>query len=82
MKKSELPQFIMMGNSAMRYRKNHDDYYRDGGRWYIDYKIVGDKLFSVCHYGMPNLNGIEMVPISEKEWRKDNGQYAPPLSEI
>lgn len=72
----------MMGNTAMRYDKRSNDYYRDGGNWSIDYKIVDDKLISVCNYGMPHLNGIEMIPISEKEWRKNNGQYAPKLKDI
>lgn len=70
----ELPKFVKLGTTAMRLRGNR--YYRDGGDWSVDYKIIDDNLISWCLY-LPNLHKVPLIEITEKEWREDNGHYAP-----
>lgn len=75
--KDNLPKFIRLG-SCMRLITNKtrpQEYWRDGGCWGIGFYIKDGKLYSKHH--MDHLNNKEMVPVTEEEWRKCNGDYAP-----
>ena len=69
-----LPRFVMMADTALRL-KGKKGYYRDGGNWGVNSKIKDKKLISVSN--IKHAQGIELVPCSYEEWKKDNGQYAP-----
>lgn len=78
--KDNLPKFIRLG-SCMRlvtYKTKpleYWEYWRDGGSWGIGFYIKDGKLYSK-HY-MDYLNNKELVPVTEEEWRRCNGLYAP-----
>ena len=73
---TRLPKFVKLKNTALRLKGNR--YYRDGGDWYIKYKIIDGVLLSwFPDKEMPWLHKKPLIEISEKEWREDNGQYAP-----
>jgi hypothetical protein len=70
-----LPKFVNInGGSALRL-KGKNTYYRDGGCWDIGVKIIDGKLISTSYMG--GINNKELTPITEAEWRKCNGEYAP-----
>jgi hypothetical protein len=74
------PQFVNVDNScALRliYDGRKYKYYRDGGKWDTDcYTDSDGTLRAACRHSQ-SLDGQPLVSISEKEWRKCNGQYAP-----
>jgi hypothetical protein len=92
----DLPKFVMMMQDgkkgcAMRlldkdeFESGRGIYWRDGGLWGIDARMENGKLVSDAKiYGeeLQYLDGQELVPITEEEWRMDNGQYAPSLKKI
>lgn len=68
----EIPKFVRLGTSALRLTGKK--YYRDGGNWEVDYKIINGKLFS----WMPtvkNLHKVELVKITEQQYADDNKGY-------
>ena len=72
------PQFVSMGgNTALRLVNAGDSYWykRDGGDWDIDFYERNGSLFSSSH--IESLDNKLLKPITESEWRKCNGQYAP-----
>lgn len=69
----KLPKFVSLNKTALRLIG--DSYYRDGGRWSVDYRFDNDVLKSVSIE--KSVNDVPLVEITEEEWRKDNGQYAP-----
>tara|TARA_R110000782_G_C14534218_1_gene382854 strand:- start:323 stop:547 length:225 start_codon:yes stop_codon:yes gene_type:complete len=72
----QLPKFVKLNRSALRLIGN--TYYRDGGDWSVQYKIIDGVLLSwAWGKAMPLLHKKPLIEITEKEWRKDNGQYAP-----
>ncbi len=83
----DLPKYIMMMQGgkkgcAMRLQKTNDEgnweYWRDAGLWGIAFRMENGKLVSDAkHYGpeLQYLDGQELVPITETEWRKDNEGY-------
>lgn len=72
----ELPKFVKLNNTALRLRGK--EYYRDGGIWSIGYKIIDGVLLSwFPKMKMPWLHRQPLIEITEEEWRKDNGKYAP-----
>ena len=75
---SLLPQFVKMdGGCALRLRYNGDKgyYYRDGGDWSVDYKIIGTVMISDS--SMTSLSDKVLTPITRQEWAECNGYYAP-----
>lgn len=73
------PQFASMGGTAVRLvrgGKNNYFYYRDGGDWDVDVHRCGNGDLVTCSR-MTSLDGLQLKPITEAEWRKCNGQYAP-----
>lgn len=74
------PQFVMMGGSTalrlVRGGKNNYVYYRDGGDWDVDiHRFENGDLITCSHMG--SLNGINLRPITEAQWKNCNGKYAP-----
>jgi hypothetical protein len=75
-----IPKYVKMGDggalSALRLIDK--EYYRDGGRWSVGYKIVNGVLVSWCpKKGMPWLHNVPLIEVTEEEWRESNGEYAP-----
>jgi hypothetical protein len=74
----KVPKFVKLGNTALRLIG--DEYYRDGGEWSIKWKIIDGKLLSWgWGLGAKWLHRKPLIEITEEEWRKDNGIYAPKL---
>lgn len=77
----EAPKFIMFkinGDLTTAMRLKDGVYYRDGGNWSTRFKIKGDKIFAVSSKrDISQTNGLELVEVTEAEWREDNGRYAP-----
>lgn len=71
-----LPKFVKLNNSALRL--DGKIYYRDGGNWWVEYKIIDGVLMSWNPYSdMKWLHKQPLIEITEDEWRKNNGVYAP-----
>lgn len=71
-----LPKFVKLNNIALRL--TGEKYYRDGGKWSVDYKIIDGILLSWCpHSGTSFLHNQPLIEITKEEWRQDNGEYAP-----
>lgn len=71
-----LPKFVRLNKSALRLVGN--EYYRDGGMWSVGYKIIDGVLLSwYPNRGMKWLHRVPLIEITEKEWRDNNGEYAP-----
>ena len=81
--KRELPKFVSLdGGTALRLKGKQ--YWRDGGLWGVEYKWIKGVLLSWNpnnkfnpQFDMPWLHRKPLIEITEEEWRKDNGQYAP-----
>lgn len=76
---SSFPQFVIGGKSALRLVLGGRDnyyYYRDGGSWSVDIKKDrnGD-LFTLSE--IKSVNNLKLTPITENQWRENNGPYAP-----
>lgn len=75
------PKFVRMtdpeksNHSGTCLRLVKDKYYRDGGCWEVGYKHSNGLLLTTS--SMPELCGKVLTEVSEKEWRADNGMYAP-----
>lgn len=74
----QIPKFVKLGDVALRLRGN--TYYRDGGDWKVNYKIIDDTLLSwVPNEGTPWLHRKPLIEITENEWRENNGEYTPDI---
>ena len=72
----ELPKFVKLNNTALRLKGK--TYYRDGGEWSVEYRIIDGVLLSwAWERTMPWLHKKPLTEITEEEWREDNGRYAP-----
>ena len=73
---TELPKYVKLGGSELRLRISQKDYWRDAGYWGVKYKIKDGKLLS-SHWGQGHqwLHDVELIPITEEEWRKGNAGY-------
>lgn len=70
-----LPKYVKLKNIALRLVGSR--YYRDAGRWAINYKIIDGILLSWSWgMGTPHLHRQDLVEITEEEWRIGNGIYA------
>ena len=69
-----LPKYIKIEGSNTAMRLVDGGYYRDGGQWWLSWKIVGGSLLSRDET-MPWLNNKRLIEITEEEWRKDNLGY-------
>jgi len=78
-----LPEFIRLGKggTAMRlstsWLSGKRVYYRAGGRWETEFRVdkKSGKVFSDFP-DMPHIHNKELIPTTEEDWAKDNGQYA------
>jgi hypothetical protein len=70
----ELPKFVSLDGCEMRLKDSQ--YWRDAGNWGVDYKIIDGKLLS-WHWRLGHdwLHRVELIPITEEEWRKGNKGY-------
>ena len=76
------PKYVKLGpnGTALRlkrgdyYSEDEEVYYRDGGDWSINFQIKNNKIMSVS--SMLHLSNIELIEITEEEWRTSNGRYA------
>ena len=72
--KIELPKYVSLNGCELRLRNS--EYWRDAGQWGVNYKIKNGKIFSShYHQGNDHLHNIELIPISEENWRKGNDGY-------
>ena len=62
------------GGCALR-RVGKRTYWRDAGAWECNAKIVNGKILVSSR--KKHLNNKPLFEVSEKKWRKDNGQYVP-----
>jgi len=62
-------------NCAIRLIKSgkYLSYYRDGGEWSTDFKIVNDRLFT----NDKRIPFQELFETNYEDWKESNGQYAP-----
>lgn len=67
----DLPQYICINGTAMRYDIDEDEYYRDAGCWSLKYKYINDTLVADCN-DMPWLHEKELKKITKDKWRNDN----------
>jgi hypothetical protein len=75
----KLPKYVRLENDTVCFRLRGGFYYRDGGDWRIGYKIdENGVLRSKDFAGLPRqILNIPFVEVTEDEWRKSNGIYAP-----
>lgn len=72
----KLPKYVRLGNTAMRLKEGAKQYWRDAGLWGVDYRIKKGKLIAWCpNIGLDYLHRVELIEISEDEWRKANEGY-------
>lgn len=78
----KVPSFIKLVQTEMRFIKSNDTYYRDGGVWEVNYKIIDGKLFSDCETLGEHLHNMPLEKITKKEWAKANKGYVPSNTQI
>ena len=78
----KIPVFIKIGITEMRYIKDGDCYYRDGGQWNLNYTIKEDGKLYANDRTIKHIHGNELKPITKKEWVKGNLGYTPSNSII
>ena len=74
----KLPKYVKFeGGSALRLGRKGDEneryelqYYRDAGRWGVDFVEKDGELFSKSKE--VNLDNKKLIPITREEWMKDN----------
>lgn len=70
------PKFVSLNGSALRLIGKR--YYRDGGQWWVGYRFIEGKLMSVSiKMDLSLIHNQPLIEITEEEWRKSNGRYAP-----
>lgn len=79
MNTNKVIKYVKLGSSALRLTSDNT-YYRDAGIWEVEYKLIDGKLFSVST--MDHLNNVELIPITEEEWYKDNEGYVKLTIEV
>jgi hypothetical protein len=83
---NKYPQYVKMGHgrgSCLRLLRDSNgeyEYYIDCGGWEIDFTYRNDIMYSLS--GLESINKKLLTPITEKEWRECNGDYAPENPEI
>jgi hypothetical protein len=76
-----IPKYVKIDNSkdnrVNALRLIGDRYYRDGGDWYVGYRVIDGKLLSWCWgLGLRNLHRQILIEITEEECCISNGIYA------
>ena len=72
----KLPKFVRLGASELRLIGGQ--YWRDGGRWGVSWNYIDGVLYSWNPYSdHTHLHKVELIEITEEEWRVGNGPYAP-----
>lgn len=79
--KGDYPNFVNMGNCALRWIGNNK-YYRDAGMWEVTAEWINEELFSAADINHPQLGGHMLVPISRGEWADNNTGYVPSTEEM
>lgn len=69
-----LPEYVSLNGTALKFIKNRNNYYRHAGDWYVNYYWKENKLFSKCRFHK-QLNNVLLVEITKEEWAKDNTGY-------
>lgn len=78
-----VPTFAKVGNTAMRFMPEDNEYFRDGGYWSVGIKKVnGDLLSNYQDDNKDRLSNMKIISCSRYDWEKSNGQYAPTDSEM
>jgi hypothetical protein len=75
-KSPQLPKYVSLKGVAMRLTPQENQYYRHAGEWGVYYKVVDGKVFSKCPY-LPWIHNVELIPITEEQWKIDNQGYLP-----
>lgn len=79
----EFPKFVRLGKNGSVLRLAHGrTYFRDAGYWSIEARRVGSEGKLVAwvpkeSHEMHHVHMTELFPVTEKEWREDNGKWAP-----
>lgn len=77
-KKVKLPKYVKLNDSALVLREKEKVYFRHAGNWSIRYKIENGKLLSVVinpYTLTTGIDNVELIEITEQEWRDDNKGY-------
>ncbi len=69
------PKFVRIG-SGSAFRWTGKEYWVDAGAWGMPAKYDENGVLRMVSH-MKNLDGLELVPCTEAEWRKANGRWAP-----
>ena len=70
----KLPKYVKLYESELRLKDGA--YYRDAGRWEVGYVVKeNNKVYSTYKDIDDYLHDVELVPITQKEWRKGNKGY-------
>jgi hypothetical protein len=74
--KKPFPKYIDFESHgcAMRHTSN-GNYYRDGGEWNLTADFIDSQLKVTACAGNKNLIGLNLVKVSKKWWKKNNGDY-------
>ena len=68
----EIPMYVSLHGTEMRYDKELDEYTRDAGAWNVGYKYLNDVLASDFEYDEV-LNEVPLIEITHEEWAEGNG---------
>jgi hypothetical protein len=68
----ELPKYVMLNHTALRLT-DKGTYHRDAGKWDVEYRVEGDKVYSVSP--VSSVDGVELTPTTKDEWHKQNKDY-------
>ena len=69
-----LPEYVSLNGVQMRLTGK--GYWRDAGLWGVNCKTKNGRLLSSpLKQWNDRLHGVELIPISEEEWRKGNDGY-------
>lgn len=71
---NNLPRYVSLGNTEMKYDEDEDEYFRDAGNWSVKYKYHEGKLLSDCA-DMPWIHEFELKEITFDEWKAGNAGY-------
>lgn len=85
----EKPKYIAIPEGSGKLfclQKIGRNYYRAAGDWWVDVNITKENMLApeklTIHIKdkkspLYHLNGVEVFPCTEEEWRESNGRYAP-----
>lgn len=71
----DIPKYVKICGTCLRYMEEPNDFYRDNGDWAINYIVKDGKFYTDPGYMVESLRNQEMIEVSYDEWRKDNDGY-------